>query len=167
MVMINRTSENLTCHWYTLLTHLVSPSIEANHIAESYAKIMGSVKERIAKAQEAYTRQTISSVQERRMGPSLNHEKNFKQVGKRCPQLPSHSFGPFPIIKLVNEATMQLPVSWVINNLFYVPWLKPYIGRPLTKVAEEHQLEVLDKVEVMEPNSTLAHHWKYGLGWRQ
>lgn len=41
----------------SLLTRSVSPSIEANGIVESYAEIMESVKDRIAKAQEAYSQE--------------------------------------------------------------------------------------------------------------
>ncbi|MCO5555334.1 hypothetical protein L7F22_008880 [Adiantum nelumboides] len=38
----------------SLLTRIISPSIEANRVVESYSEIVESVKERIAKAQEAY-----------------------------------------------------------------------------------------------------------------
>ena len=38
-------------------TRSVSPSLEANRVMECYAKIQETVKERIAKAQEAYKRQ--------------------------------------------------------------------------------------------------------------
>ena len=76
--------------------------MEANRKVESYAEIMESVKERIAKAQEAYARHANKSRKEvqylsRGLGLSLKHR--LKQVGKRCPKLSFHNFGPFPIIK--------------------------------------------------------------------
>lgn len=82
------------------MTRSVSPSIEANRVVESYSEIQESVKDRIAKAQETYTRQANKSRRQvafkegdwvylRIMKQRLN------KVGKHCPKLSFRSFGPF------------------------------------------------------------------------
>ena len=53
--------KQLSANGSPLLTRSVFPSIEANHIAESYAEIMESVKVRIFKAEEAYNGQASKS----------------------------------------------------------------------------------------------------------
>ena len=158
----------------SLLTRSVSPSLEANRTVESYSEIMESVKERIAKAQEAYTRQANKSrravhYKEGDWVYLRIMKQRLKQVGKRCPKLSFRSFGPFPIMKVINEVSMQLrlPQSWTMHNVFHVSWLKPYVGPALTDIAEEQQPEVLDEAEVIEPEQILLHRWKHGSGRRK
>ncbi|MCO5573734.1 hypothetical protein L7F22_027508 [Adiantum nelumboides] len=56
-------------------TRIISPSIEANPVVESYSEIMESVKDRNAKAQEASTRQANKS--RRRIRPPLTKSLLF------------------------------------------------------------------------------------------
>lgn len=155
----------------SLLTRSVSPSIEANRTVESYAEIMESVKERIAKAQEAYARQAIKSrravhYKEGDWFYLRIMKQRLKQVGKRCPKLSFQSFGPFPIIKVINEVSMQLrlPQSWTMHNVFHVAWLKSYIGPPIVDINDAQQTEVFNDAEIIEPEQILLHRWKHGSG---
>ena len=82
-------------------------------VVESYSKIVESVKNRIAKAQEAYTRQVKKCRGEvhYKAGNWVYlriMKQRLKQVGKRCPKLSFRSFGPFPITKQINEVSVQL-----------------------------------------------------------
>ena len=113
-------------------------------MVEPYLEIMESVKDQLAKAQEAYTRQANKSKRavECKAGDWVYlriMKQKLKQVGKRCPKLSFQSFGPFPITKVVNDAAMQLRLleSWTMHNVFHVSWLKPYIGPPIHSVPYE------------------------------
>ncbi|MCO5578142.1 hypothetical protein L7F22_031980 [Adiantum nelumboides] len=96
-------------------------------------------------------------------------KQKLKQVGRRCPKLSFHSFGPFPIIKEINAVSFQLrlPPSWTMHNVFHVSWLKPYVGPPLEDVTDEQEPEVLDEAQVIEPEQILLYRWKHGSGRRQ
>ncbi|MCO5546880.1 hypothetical protein L7F22_000317 [Adiantum nelumboides] len=135
----------------SLLTRIISPSI----VVESYSEIMESVKDRVAKAQEAYTRQANKSRREvhYKVGDWVYlriMKQRLKQVGRRCLKLSFCSFGPFPIIKEINAVSFQLRLStsWTMHNVFHVSWLKPYFDPPLEDVTDEQQPEVLDEAEL-------------------
>ena len=153
----------------SLLTRSVSQVPDANHVSESYAEISGSVKFRLSKAQESYSRQA----NKHRHDVSFKEgdwvflrimKQRLKQVGKKCPKLSFRMYGPFPVISKVNDVSfrLQLPASWTMHNVFHVSWLKLFQGEPPRSVPDEEQPEIVDEAEVLEPEQILLHRFKHG-----
>ena len=109
----------------SLLTRSVAKVPEANKITETYAEILESVKLRLKHAQDSYSRQA----NKHRQDVSINEgdwvylrimKQRLKQVGKKCPKLSFRMYGPFPVIKKVNNVSMKLrlPPSWTMMMFF-------------------------------------------------
>ena len=93
----------------------------------------------------------------------------LKQVGQKCPKLSFRSYGPFPIIKKVNDVSMklQLPDSWSMHNVFHVSWLQHFQGKPPTSIPEEDEPELIDDSEVMKSEQILLHRFRHGTNKQQ
>ncbi|MCO5573059.1 hypothetical protein L7F22_026824 [Adiantum nelumboides] len=71
-------------------------------------------------------------------------------------------YGPFQILKPINEMAYQLklPNHWLIHNAFHVSLLKPYKREPPSEAIMEDPPEVEDQEEVLQPESILRHEDK-------
>ncbi|MCO5592411.1 hypothetical protein L7F22_046414 [Adiantum nelumboides] len=80
------------------------------------------------------------------------HQKYYAKLAKRY-------YGPFQILKPINEMAYQLklPNHWLIHNAFHVSLLKPYKGEPPSEAITEDPPEV---EEVLQPESILRHEDK-------
>ncbi|MCO5601610.1 hypothetical protein L7F22_055733 [Adiantum nelumboides] len=83
------------------------------------------------------------------------HQKYYAKLAKRY-------YGPFQILKPINEMAYQLklPNHWLIHNAFHVSLLKPYKGEPPSEAITEDPPEVEDQEEVLQPESILRHEDK-------
>ncbi|MCO5610975.1 hypothetical protein L7F22_065223 [Adiantum nelumboides] len=83
------------------------------------------------------------------------HQKYYAKLAKRY-------YGPFQILKLINEMAYQLklPKHWLIHNAFHVSLLKPYKGEPPKEAIMEDPPEVEGQEEVLQPESVLRHEDK-------
>ncbi|MCO5580222.1 hypothetical protein L7F22_034088 [Adiantum nelumboides] len=83
------------------------------------------------------------------------HQKYYAKLAKRY-------YGPFQILKPINEMAYQLkfPNHWLIHNAFHVGLLKPYKGEPPSEAITEDPPEVEDKEEVLQPEPILRHEDK-------
>ncbi|MCO5550733.1 hypothetical protein L7F22_004224 [Adiantum nelumboides] len=83
------------------------------------------------------------------------HQKYYAKLAKRY-------YGPFQILKPINEMAYQLklPNHWLIHNAFYVSLLKPYKGEPPSEAIMEDPPEVEDQEEVLQPKCILRHEDK-------
>ncbi|MCO5601606.1 hypothetical protein L7F22_055729 [Adiantum nelumboides] len=83
------------------------------------------------------------------------HQKYYAKLAKRY-------YGPFQILKSINEMAYQLkfPNHWLIHNAFHVILLKPYKGEPPSEAKMEDPPEVEDQEEVLQPESILRHEDK-------
>ncbi|MCO5613490.1 hypothetical protein L7F22_067767 [Adiantum nelumboides] len=83
------------------------------------------------------------------------HQKYYAKLIKRY-------YGPFQILKPINEMAYQLklPKHWLIHNAFHVSLLKPYKGEPPSKAIMEDPPEVEDQEEILQPESILRHEDK-------
>ncbi|MCO5571638.1 hypothetical protein L7F22_025384 [Adiantum nelumboides] len=86
---------------------------------------------------------------------SMGHQKYYAKLAKRY-------YGPFQILKPINEMAYQLklPNHWLIHNAFHVSLLKPYKGEPPSEAITEDPPEVEDQEEVLQPESILRHEDK-------
>ncbi|MCO5571463.1 hypothetical protein L7F22_025203 [Adiantum nelumboides] len=85
----------------------------------------------------------------------MRHQKYYAKLAKRY-------YGPFQILKPINEMAYQLklPSHWLIHNAFQVSLLKPYKGEPPSEAITEDPLEVEDQEQVPQPKSILRHEDK-------
>ncbi|MCO5549937.1 hypothetical protein L7F22_003414 [Adiantum nelumboides] len=83
------------------------------------------------------------------------HQKYYTKLAKRY-------YGPFQILKPINEMAYQLklPKHWFIHNAFHVSLLKPYKGKPPKETITEDPPEVEGQEEVLQPESVLRHEDK-------
>ncbi|MCO5577535.1 hypothetical protein L7F22_031366 [Adiantum nelumboides] len=83
------------------------------------------------------------------------HQKYYAKLAKRY-------YGPFQILKPINEMAYQLklPNHWIIHNAFHVSLLKPYKGEPPREAIIEDPPEVEGQEEVLQPESVLRHEDK-------
>ncbi|MCO5600479.1 hypothetical protein L7F22_054592 [Adiantum nelumboides] len=83
------------------------------------------------------------------------HQKYYAKLAKRY-------YGPFQILKPINEMAYQLklPNHWLIHNAFHVSLHKPYKGEPPSEAKKEDPPEVEDQEEVLQPESILRHEDK-------
>ncbi|MCO5588821.1 hypothetical protein L7F22_042781 [Adiantum nelumboides] len=83
------------------------------------------------------------------------HQKYYAKLAKRY-------YGPFQILKPINEMAYQLklPNHWLIHNAFHVSQLKPYKGEPPSEAIMEDPPEVEDQEEVLQPECILRHEDK-------
>ncbi|MCO5551955.1 hypothetical protein L7F22_005462 [Adiantum nelumboides] len=83
------------------------------------------------------------------------HQKYYAKLAKRY-------YGPFQILKPINEMAYQLklPNHWLIHNAFHVSLLKPYKGEPPKEAIMEDPPEVEGQEEVLLPESVLRHEDK-------
>ncbi|MCO5547639.1 hypothetical protein L7F22_001090 [Adiantum nelumboides] len=83
------------------------------------------------------------------------HQKYYAKLAKRY-------YGPFQILKPINEMAYQLKLSnhWLIHNAFHVSLLKPYKGEPPSEAITEDPPKVEDQEEVLQPESILRHEDK-------
>ncbi|MCO5550578.1 hypothetical protein L7F22_004066 [Adiantum nelumboides] len=83
------------------------------------------------------------------------HQKYYAKLAKRY-------YGPFQILKPINEMAYQLklPNHWLIHNAFHVSILKPYKGEPPREAIMEDPPEVEDQEEVLLPECILRHEDK-------
>ncbi|MCO5558347.1 hypothetical protein L7F22_011928 [Adiantum nelumboides] len=83
------------------------------------------------------------------------HQKYYAKLAKRY-------YGPFQILKPINEMAYQLklPNHWLIHNAFHVSLLKPYKGEPPREAIIEDPPEVEGQEEVLQPESVLRHEDK-------
>ncbi|MCO5604878.1 hypothetical protein L7F22_059052 [Adiantum nelumboides] len=83
------------------------------------------------------------------------HQKYYAKLAKRY-------YGPFQILKPINEMAYQLklPNHWLIHNAFHVSLLKPYKGEPPKEAIMEDPPEVEGQEEVLQPESVLRHEDK-------
>ncbi|MCO5577997.1 hypothetical protein L7F22_031835 [Adiantum nelumboides] len=90
------------------------------------------------------------------------HQKYYAKLAKRY-------YGPFQILKPINEMAYQLklPKHWLIHNAFHVSLLKPYKGEPPKEAITEDPPEVEGQEEVLQPESVLRHEDKVGVIVRQ
>ncbi|MCO5551149.1 hypothetical protein L7F22_004646 [Adiantum nelumboides] len=72
----------------------------------------------------------------------IGHQKYYAKLAKRY-------YGPFQILKPINEMAYQLklPNHWLIHNAFHVSLLKPYKGEPPSEAIMEDPPEVEDQEE--------------------
>ncbi|MCO5555881.1 hypothetical protein L7F22_009425 [Adiantum nelumboides] len=86
------------------------------------------------------------------------HQKYYAKLAKRY-------YGPFQILKPINEMAYQLklPNHWLIHNAFHVSLLKPYKGEPPREAIIEDPPEVEGQEEVLQPESVLRHEDKLEL----
>ncbi|MCO5613087.1 hypothetical protein L7F22_067361 [Adiantum nelumboides] len=82
------------------------------------------------------------------------HQKYYAKLAKRY-------YGPFQILKPINEMAYQLklPKHWLIHNAFHVSLLKPYKGEPPKEAIMQDPPEV-EGQEVLQPESVLRHEDK-------
>ncbi|MCO5562388.1 hypothetical protein L7F22_016015 [Adiantum nelumboides] len=82
----------------------------------------------------------------------MGHQKYYAKLAKRY-------YGPFQILKPINEMAYQLklPNHWLIHNAFHVSLLKPYKG---SEAIMEDSPEVEDQEEVLQSESILRHEDK-------
>ncbi|MCO5594383.1 hypothetical protein L7F22_048413 [Adiantum nelumboides] len=128
----------------SLLTRPVSQLPEANFESRSLDKITESVKLRLSKAQESYSRQANKhrkdvTIKEGDWVYLRIMKQRLKQVGKMCPKLSFRSYDPFPIIKQINDVEIHL-----------------------SKFLEEEEFEIVDRAEVMELEQILLHRLRHG-----
>ncbi|MCO5567329.1 hypothetical protein L7F22_021019 [Adiantum nelumboides] len=78
------------------------------------------------------------------------HQKYYANLAKRY-------YGPFQILKPINEMAYQLrlPKHWLIHNAFHVSLLKPYKGEPPKEAITEDPAEVEGQEEVLQPEFVL------------
>ncbi|MCO5603385.1 hypothetical protein L7F22_057535 [Adiantum nelumboides] len=83
------------------------------------------------------------------------HQNYYAKLAKRY-------YGPFQILKPINEMAYQLkfPKHWLIHNAFHVSLLKPYKGEPPKEAIMEDPPEVEGQEEVLQPESVLRHEDK-------
>ncbi|WP_129259429.1 hypothetical protein [Enterobacter cloacae complex sp. GF14B] len=83
------------------------------------------------------------------------HQKYYAKLAKRY-------YGPFQILKPINETAYQLkfPNHWLIHNSFHVSLLKPYKGEPPSEPIIEDPPEFEDQEEVLQPKAILWHEDK-------
>ncbi|MCO5588021.1 hypothetical protein L7F22_041975 [Adiantum nelumboides] len=83
------------------------------------------------------------------------HQKYYAKLEKRY-------YGPFQILKPINEMAYQLkfPKHWLIHNAFHVSLLKPYKGEPPKEAIMEDPPELEGQEEVLQPESVLRHEDK-------
>ncbi|MCO5576212.1 hypothetical protein L7F22_030020 [Adiantum nelumboides] len=83
------------------------------------------------------------------------HQKYYAKLAKRY-------YGPFQILKPINEMAYQLklPKHWLIRNAFHVSLLKPYKGEPPKETIMEDPPKVEGQEEVLQPESVLRHEDK-------
>ncbi|MCO5549863.1 hypothetical protein L7F22_003337 [Adiantum nelumboides] len=83
------------------------------------------------------------------------HQKYYAKLAKRY-------YGPFQILKPINEMAYQLrlPNHWLIHNAFHVSLLKPYKGEPSKVAIMEDPPKVEGQEEVLQPESVLRHEDK-------
>ena len=141
----------------SLLTRAASQLQEANAESLSLVETIESVKLWLSKAQESFSRQANKHRQEVSFKEGdwvylRIMKQRLKQVGQKCPKLSFRSYGPFPIIKKINDVSMrlQLPDSWSMHNVFHVSWLQHFQGDPPTSISNEEP-ELVDDSKVMEP----------------
>ncbi|MCO5585889.1 hypothetical protein L7F22_039823 [Adiantum nelumboides] len=74
----------------------------------------------------------------------MGHQKYYAKLAKRY-------YGPFQILKPINEMAYQLklPNHWLIHNAFHVSLLEPYKGEPPREAITEDPPEVEDQEEVL------------------
>ncbi|RYA68257.1 hypothetical protein DD598_25180 [Enterobacter cloacae complex sp. 2DZ2F16B1] len=74
------------------------------------------------------------------------HQKYYAKLAKRY-------YGPFQILKPINETAYQLklPNHWLIHNAFHVSLLKPYKREPPSEPIIEDPPKVEDQEEVLQP----------------
>ena len=72
-------------------------------------------------------------------GRPMGHQKYYAKLAKRY-------YGPFQVLKPINEATyrLSLPSTWLIHNAFHVSLLKPYKGEPPKEPIIEEPPELKD-----------------------
>ncbi|MCO5601661.1 hypothetical protein L7F22_055784 [Adiantum nelumboides] len=78
------------------------------------------------------------------------HQKYYAKLAKRY-------YGPFQILKPINEMAYQLklPKHWLIHNAFHVSLLKPYKGEPPKEAIMKDPPEVEGQEEVLQPEFVL------------
>ncbi|MCO5591197.1 hypothetical protein L7F22_045178 [Adiantum nelumboides] len=83
------------------------------------------------------------------------HQKYYAKLAKGY-------YGPFKIVKPINEMAYQLklPNHWLIHNAFHVSILKSYKGEPPSEAIMEDPPEVEDQEEVLQLESILRHEDK-------
>ncbi|MCO5558570.1 hypothetical protein L7F22_012155 [Adiantum nelumboides] len=83
------------------------------------------------------------------------HQKYYAKLAKKY-------YGPFQILKPINEMAYQLklPNHWLIHNDFHVSLLKPYKGEPPKEDLTEDPSEVEDQEEILQSESILRHEDK-------
>ncbi|MCO5575838.1 hypothetical protein L7F22_029643 [Adiantum nelumboides] len=83
------------------------------------------------------------------------HQKYYAKLAKRY-------YGPFQILKPINEMAYQLklPKHWLIHNAFHVSLLKSYKEEPPKEAIMEDPPEVEGQEEVLQPESVLRHEDK-------
>ncbi|MCO5592257.1 hypothetical protein L7F22_046255 [Adiantum nelumboides] len=83
------------------------------------------------------------------------HQKYYAKLAKRY-------YGPFQILKPINEMAYQLklPNHWLIHNAFHVILLKPYKGEPPKEAITKDPPKVEGQEEVLQPESVLRHEDK-------
>ncbi|MCO5594117.1 hypothetical protein L7F22_048138 [Adiantum nelumboides] len=86
--------------------------------------------------------------------PTRN-QKYYAKLAKRY-------YGPFQILKPINEMAYQLKLfkHWLIHNAFHVSLLKPYKGEPPKEAIMEDPPEVEGQEEALQPESVLRHEDK-------
>ncbi|MCO5581109.1 hypothetical protein L7F22_034985 [Adiantum nelumboides] len=82
------------------------------------------------------------------------HQKYYAKLAKRY-------YGPFQILKPINEMAYQLkfPNHWLIHNAFHLSLLKPYKGEPPKEAITEDPPEE-GQEEVLQLESVLQHEDK-------
>lgn len=85
---------------------------------------------------------------------------------KCCPKLSFQSFGPFPIIWVIHDVSMelQLPPPWTLHTMFHVSWLKCFMGTNLLLVLDEEQAYFVDEAEILVSEQILLHKFKHVSG---
>ncbi|MCO5555226.1 hypothetical protein L7F22_008770 [Adiantum nelumboides] len=85
----------------------------------------------------------------------MGHQKYYAKLAKRY-------YGPFQILKPINEMAYQLklPNHWLIHNAFHVGLLKPYKGKPPKEAIMEDPPEVESQEEELQPEFVLRHEDK-------
>ncbi|MCO5563751.1 hypothetical protein L7F22_017398 [Adiantum nelumboides] len=83
------------------------------------------------------------------------HQKYYAKLAKGY-------FGPFQILKPINEMAYQLklPNHWFIHTVFHGSLLKPYKAEPPKEAITEDPPEVEGQEEVLQPESVLRHEDK-------
>ncbi|WP_165303598.1 hypothetical protein, partial [Enterobacter cloacae complex sp. CH23B] len=85
----------------------------------------------------------------------MGHQTYYAKLAKRY-------YGPFQILKPINEMAYQLklPNHWLIHNAFHVSLLKPSKGEPPNEPIIEDPPEIEDQEAVLQPEAILRHEDK-------